>query len=114
MRLLLHGFNQHGAGLATADTFSGNSALHAFAVQSVHQVQHNAIATGAYRVTKAYRTAIDIKFFAINAPQRRIKAKGVFAEVGTFPCGKAGTHLRSESFVKLPQVNIGKPQLAAL
>src|SRR5690554_1332533 len=102
MRLLLHGFNQHGAGLTAADTFGGDPALNAFTVHGVHQVQNNAVTAGAHRVPKAHGAAIDIELFAVDATKRRIQTQRVAAKISALPSCKTSQHLGGEGFVKLP------------
>src|SRR5580700_5517168 len=56
-----HRFDQHGAALAAADAFGGDAALVAEPLHGVDQMQHDAVAAGADRMTDANGAAVDIE-----------------------------------------------------
>src|ERR1700731_1201806 len=56
-----HRFDQHGAALAAADALGGDAALIAEPLHGVDQMQHDAVAAGADRMTDADGAAVDIE-----------------------------------------------------
>src|SRR5262249_22262181 len=99
-----HRLDEHGTALPAAAALGGDAALQAKALHCVDQVQDNAVAAGADRMTGTNRAAVNIETVARNAASRRIETERVPAKLGIFPRGKATQHLRGEGFVEFPQL----------
>src|SRR5690606_31464549 len=110
---LLDCFNQHGAGLTTANTFCGYATFNTGALQGVDQVQHNPVATGPDRMAEADCTAVDVQAVAVECAPRGLAPEGGAAEVGVVEGRQAGQDLRRKGFVEFPQVDVIQRQLMA-
>src|SRR5690606_32284957 len=105
---------QHGAALAAADTLAGDAAPQPQSVETVGQVQDDAVAAGAHRVAEADGAAVDIEPVRGDSPQGAVETEHGAAEVAASPGLEAGQHLGGKRFVDFPQVDIIEPEVATL
>src|SRR5690606_41008385 len=63
---------KHRAALSAADAFSGDSALEPKPVHGVDEMQHDAVAARAYRMTKTDCSSIDVEALAVERTKRKI------------------------------------------
>src|SRR4029078_8751755 len=109
-----NGFNQHGTTLPATDALGGDATLVTEALHGIDQVQHDAVATGADRVTGADCASVHVETIPWNSAGRRIKAERIAAELRILPGGQAAQDLRSKGFVQLPQLDVIKTKVVPL
>src|SRR5580700_372538 len=103
-----HRFDQHRATLPAADAFGGDAALIAEPLHGVDQMQHDAVAAGADRMTDANGAAVDIEPVARDFSRRAGQPERRAAELVIVPGGEAAEHLRGESLIQFPQFDIAE------
>src|SRR5262249_62404786 len=110
LRRSRHSLDQHGAALAAADAFGGDTLPDAEALHGVDEMQHDAVAARAHGMAQPDGAAVDVELVALDAAGGAIKAEHLAAERVVLPGGETGEHLRREGLVELPQADVAKRQ----
>src|SRR6185436_2754332 len=77
--LFSEGFHEHRAAEAAADADARDAAFRFVALQRLEEVQHDARARGAHRMTERNGAAVDVQLFPIELSDRRIDPQFLFA-----------------------------------
>src|ERR1700722_13717755 len=100
--------DQHRTALPAADAFGGDAAPGAQSLHRIDEMQHDAIAAAANRMTETDGAAIDIEFGAVDLAGRAFKAQNLAAEFVIVPRRQAPQHLRGEGLVQFPGLDIAE------
>src|ERR1043165_9870381 len=90
--LFSEGFHEHRAAEAAADADARDAAFRFVALQRLEEVQHDARARGAHRMTERNGAAVDVQLFPIELSDRRIDPQFLFAVFFIAPGGEATEH----------------------
>src|SRR5690606_20051844 len=82
--------------------------------QYVQQMQHDARTRGADRMAQRDGAAVDVELLDIEFAQRAVETEFVAAVRFVFPSFDATEHLRGESFVDLPGVDVIEAEVVSL
>src|SRR5690349_11844511 len=102
--LFSEGFHEHRAAEAAADADARDAAFRFVALQRLEEVQHDARARGADRMTERDRSSVDIELVVIQRSKGSVEAEFFPAILFIAPCGEAAEHLRRERLVDLPVI----------
>src|SRR5690625_3752001 len=105
-RFHLKRFDQHDTRKATPNTLGRDTTREAVALNGIDQVQHDPITARAHCVAKADSATVDIKPFAVDAPERCLTAEGQAVKIRIIERRKTSQHLGRKSLVQLPKIDI--------
>src|SRR5262245_6130572 len=109
-----HALDQHCPALAATDADGRHPALSTGALEHVEQVQDDARARCADRMTEGNRASVDVEPGAIERPERVVETELLAAVVVALPCPQAGDYLRGKRLVDLPGIEITERESVTL
>src|SRR4029077_17196187 len=106
--------DQHRAAQAAPDADRRDPAFALRSLEHVEHVQNDSCAGCAYRMPQRDRAAIHVELRGIELAERAVKAQLAAAIRFGRPCAQARDHLRGESLVDLPRIEIVEAESKSL